>query len=261
MTTEREVYEAFLVHLRTIVEFNCQHNFHGKYHEHFVLNDSSLMALTKRNPVQHSEWVEYFFDTRDAELLNKNYWLRLSSDGGWSLKRWAEYEQNVLAYEEETNEDSIFSILSSELGRKDSNSLLNLCPIPIAVFATHRYYFASNNSVEFWIDVASFGKHGSYVIATIEAPLATQDSNIQIIKESLKSVHCLEDLAASKVVAYLYKTNQDLFTKVKSAIPPLDNSFFDANPFGHPTVEGSSLAEITHENEDKHLQELTSLNS
>jgi len=154
-----------------------------------------------------------------------------------------------------------FSILKSELGRKDSNSLLHLCPIPIAVFATHRYYFVSNTSVDFWIDVASFGNHGSYVIATIEAPLATQDSNIQTIKESLKSMHCLEDLAPSKVVAYLYKTNQDLFTKVKSAIPPLDISFFDANPFGHPVAEGSSLKEITHENEEKHLKELLSLNS
>jgi len=223
-----------------------------------VLDDSSLVALMQRNPVQHFERVEYFFDTKDAELLNTNYWLRFTSDGRWSLKRWAEYEQNVLAYEEETNEDSIFSILKTELG-KNSNSLLHLCPIPIAVFATHRYRFASNNSVEFWIDVASFGMHGNYVIATIEAPLAIQGPDIQIIKDSLKSVYCLEDLAASKVVAYLYKTNQDLFTKVKSAIPPLDTSFFDANPFGHPIAVGSSLEEITHENEDKHLEELMSL--
>lgn len=56
------------------------------FHEHFILQQKTLDAITHRPGKTHTQFVEVFYDTADYRLLMRDIWLKYRQ-GTWSLKQ------------------------------------------------------------------------------------------------------------------------------------------------------------------------------
>eukprot|EP01125_Pyxidicula_operculata_P011737 TRINITY_DN3842_c2_g1_i1.p1 TRINITY_DN3842_c2_g1~~TRINITY_DN3842_c2_g1_i1.p1 ORF type:complete len:287 (+),score=43.08 TRINITY_DN3842_c2_g1_i1:122-982(+) len=223
----------------------------NKYHEHFVLPLESLRDL---KPVHREYWVENFLDTKDTALLKKNYWLKFRTEPNgnviWSLKLGSKSENNMLVYQVIDDETEIQSFLKTEL-RSNGSHILQMCPIPLAVFHTWRYYIVRKPDHQFWVDVSKF-EDKYYVIATIEQTIE-QDLSSQNVPPPYE-IYTSHSLSASKVVAFLHGYNRDHYNQITNATPPFEESFHKFNPFGDVEPE---QVDFTTQEELEEIQKLT----
>lgn len=141
-------------------------------------------------------------------------------------------------YEEATDPEAIIKILQGKIGLSSISSLnpADYCSNAFAVFITHRYRFPvpEVSKFDWWIDVVSFGESKEYyVVATLERPLLLLNDSNNLTTALLKEMFCLDQPAASKVTAYLYRFEPKIFAHVPGTpVPAQDQSFHPRNPFG-----------------------------
>lgn len=145
----------------------------GVHHWHFLLGPvltASLQAF--QDQLIHDEFVEFFFDTKDHDLMKMGAWLRLrqyyvrSSStlltpedrrGLWSLKRTVsgpEEQFHEVQYKESHNVGKICQHLAEWLNvpLKSETNPLTYCNVSLCGFTTHRYRVNSESS--WWVDCA-----------------------------------------------------------------------------------------------------------
>ena len=161
----------------------------GRVVHHFnfsTIDRVLLLAYDQRT------FIEFFHDTRNLDLLRRNWWLRshifLGKDRKdpetWSLKMEVGHTPNGVVYREVKTKDDILKQLAENFPvahpAAAADSLLRYCPRVIAMFTTYRYTPREwkDDNWNFWIDYSIVEEDLVYGSITTERSSSEGVNNI-----------------------------------------------------------------------------------